>query len=104
MINVPDSEFELQADLVVLAMGFEHLVHEGLADAFGIDYTARGNAAVDKQFMTNVEGVFAAGDAKRGASLVVWAIQEGREVAKAIDSWLMAPALANDLKQQKATA
>jgi glutamate synthase (NADPH/NADH) small chain len=104
MVNVPDSEFELPADLVVLAMGFEHLVHEGLADAFGIDYTNRGNAAVDKHYMTNVEGVFAAGDAKRGASLVVWAIQEGREAAKAIDGWLMGPAAANATARQTATA
>jgi glutamate synthase (NADPH/NADH) small chain len=102
MVNVPGSDFELEAELVVLAMGFEHLVHEGLADAFGITYTARGNAAVDKKCMTNVDGVFAAGDAKRGASLVVWAIQEGREVAKAIDAWLMAPAQTTDVLKQTA--
>jgi glutamate synthase (NADPH) small chain len=104
MVNVPGSEFEIPADLVVLAMGFEHLVHEGLADSLGISYTNRGNAAVDKQYMTNVEGVFAAGDSKRGASLVVWAIQEGREVAKAIDAWLTAPAQSNDSAAQVATA
>lgn len=103
MVNVPGSEFELQADLVVLAMGFEHLVHEGLADAFGIEYTSRGNVAVDKKYMTNVEGVFAAGDSKRGASLVVWAIQEGREAAKAIDAWLMTPPQAVDAIEQSAT-
>jgi glutamate synthase (NADPH) small chain len=104
MVNVPGTEFELQADLVVLAMGFEHLVQEGLANDFGINYTTRGNAAVDNKYMTNVDGVFAAGDAKRGASLVVWAIHEGREAAKAIDGWLMAPAQMGGALQQAVTA
>ncbi len=88
MVEVPGSEFELPADLVVLAMGFEHVVHEGMVDAFGVDYSSRGNIAVDDQHMTSVPGVFATGDAKRGASLVVWAIQEGREAAQGIDVYL----------------
>jgi glutamate synthase (NADPH/NADH) small chain len=101
MVNVPGSEFEIEAELVVLAMGFEHLVHEGLADAFGINYTTRGNVAVDN-YMTNVDGVFAAGDSKRGASLVVWAIQEGREVARAMDAWLKRPEAADSKMAQAA--
>lgn len=87
MVEVPGSEFEVKADLVVLAMGFEHVVHEGLVDALGVDYNSRGNIAVDDQHMTSVEGIFATGDAKRGASLVVWAIQEGREAAQGIDAY-----------------
>jgi glutamate synthase (NADPH/NADH) small chain len=88
MIELPGSEFELDADLVVLAMGFEHPVHDGLIDGLGVKCNNRGNVAVDEHRMTNVEGVFAAGDAKRGASLVVWAIQEGKEVAAQIDAYL----------------
>ncbi len=88
MAELPGSEFELQADLVVLAMGFEHAVHEGLVNALGVQYDARGNIGVDSHHMTNVDGVFATGDAKRGASLVVWAIQEGREAARGIHAYL----------------
>jgi glutamate synthase (NADPH) small chain len=88
MNEVPGSEFDLKADLVVLAMGFEHPVHEGLVDNFGVKFDPRGNIAVDANHMTSVDGVFAAGDAKRGASLVVWAIQEGREAAKGIRAYL----------------
>jgi len=88
MVDVPDSSFELRADLVILAMGFEHVVHEGLANALGVNYSPRGNIHVDANHMTSVDGIFAAGDAKRGASLVVWAIQEGRENARAIDAYL----------------
>jgi glutamate synthase (NADPH/NADH) small chain len=88
MIEIPGSEFELDAELVVLAMGFEHPVHDGLIDGLGVKCNNRGNVAVDEHRMTNVDGVFAAGDAKRGASLVVWAIQEGKEVAAQIDAYL----------------
>jgi glutamate synthase (NADPH/NADH) small chain len=88
MVEVPGSEFELPADLVVLAMGFESVVHEGMVDAFGVAYDSRKNIAVDEKHMTSVPGIFATGDAKRGASLVVWAIQEGREAAQGIDAYL----------------
>jgi glutamate synthase (NADPH/NADH) small chain len=88
MAEVPGSQFELKAELVVLAMGFEHPVHEGMLDSLGAKYDGRGNLAADSRYMTSVEGVFAAGDSRRGASLVVWAIQEGREAAKAIDAYL----------------
>jgi len=88
MVELPDTAFELEADLVVLAMGFEHVVHEGLVNDLGVKVTPRGNIAVDTNGMTSVDGVFAAGDSKRGASLVVWAIQEGREAARDIDRYL----------------
>ncbi len=73
---------------MLLAMGFVHVVKGGLISDLGVDLDARGNVIVDQNFMTNVDGVFAAGDAKRGASLVVWAIQEGREAARGINTYL----------------
>ena len=92
MQEVPDSEFELQADLVLLAMGFVSPVQQML-DAFGIDKDARGNARAttdgDGCYKTSVDKVFAAGDARRGQSLVVWAIREGRQCARAVDEFLM---------------
>jgi glutamate synthase (NADPH/NADH) small chain len=88
MIELPGTEFELDADLVVLAMGFEHPIHEEVINPLGVKVNNRGNIAVDEHRMTNIEGVFAAGDAKRGASLVVWAIQEGKEVAAHINDYL----------------
>jgi len=97
MVNVPGTDFEIQADLVVLAMGFESVVHTGLADAFGVKYNSRGNIAIDAQHMTSVDGVFAAGDANRGASLVVWAIHEGRQAARSIDAYLKRSSVANML-------
>lgn len=88
MAEEPDSEYELDADLVILAMGFEHAVHEGLVAQLGIRCDPRGNLAVDERHMTNVPGVFACGDARRGASLLVWAIHEGRNAARHIDAYL----------------
>src|SRR5260370_3901323 len=87
MTEVPGSEFELNADLVILAMGFEHPVHEGLADGMGAKFDQRGNFAVDGRYMTNVEGVFATGDAKRGASLFLRPIQKCPETAKHIHGY-----------------
>ena len=97
MSEVPGSEGELKADLVLLAMGFLHPVHEGMIDALksevGLELDARGNvkAATEGQgaYQTSVPGVFAAGDMRRGQSLVVWAIREGRQCARAVDEWLM---------------
>ncbi len=86
--EIPESAFELNVDLVLLAMGFTGPVREGLISNLGIALTARGTVAVDENQMTNVEGVFAAGDAKRGASLIVWAIREGRDAAKGIERYL----------------
>ena len=87
--EVSGSEFEVPADLVLLAMGFLHPVHEGVVGQLGVEKDARGNirAGFD-QFQTSVPRVFAAGDARRGQSLVVWAIAEGRKAARAIDIYL----------------
>ncbi len=97
MSEVPGSEGELRADLVLLAMGFVHPVHEGMIaemrDAAGLELDARGNVKGategEKAYYTSVEGLFAAGDMRRGQSLVVWAIREGRQCARAVDAWLM---------------
>jgi glutamate synthase (NADPH) small chain len=86
---VPESEFELPADLVLLAMGFVGPEKGRLLDDFGVKLTDRGNVARDARWMTNVRGVFTAGDMQRGQSLIVWAIAEGRSAARAIDEYLM---------------
>jgi glutamate synthase (NADPH/NADH) small chain len=78
----------LEADLVLLAMGFVHCIHEGIADEFGLEYDARGNIKVDRNFQTSRPGIFAAGDAAIGASLVVRAIFQGRNLARAVDNFL----------------
>jgi glutamate synthase (NADPH/NADH) small chain len=92
MVEVPNSEFEVKADLVLLAMGFVSPVQQVL-EAFGVDKDARGNARAttdgDGCYHTNKPGIFAAGDMRRGQSLVVWAIREGRQCAKAVDEYLM---------------
>ena len=88
MHEITGSHFEIEADLVFLAMGFTHVVQGGLVCDSGVDLDSRGNIAIDENYMTSVEGIFAAGDSVRGASLVVWAIQYGREVAGAIDRYL----------------
>jgi glutamate synthase (NADPH/NADH) small chain len=86
--EIPGSDFELKADLVLLALGFTHVEQPGLVRDLGLELDPRGNIAVNEGYMTSVPGVFAAGDAKRGASLIVWAIQEGRETAHSIDAYL----------------
>jgi glutamate synthase (NADPH) small chain len=83
------SEFALDADLVLLAMGFVHPEHEGVVEQLGLKINARGNVDIDKNFMSNVPGVFAAGDCQRGQSLVVWAIADGRKAARGVDQYLM---------------
>lgn len=88
MREVPGSEFSIKADLVLLAMGFLHPVHHGIVSGFGLDLDPRGNIAVDAGMMTCRKGIFAAGDARRGASLVVWAIQEGKDAADGIHRFL----------------
>ncbi len=89
-IPMPGTEFEMQVDLVLLAMGFTGPVKNGLLDSLGVRYDARGNVAVDENNMTSVEGVFGGGDVKRGASLIVWAIAEGRKMAAGVDKYLRA--------------
>jgi glutamate synthase (NADPH/NADH) small chain len=87
---VPGTEFELDADLVLLAMGFVHPVHDGMIKSLGLDLDPRGNVKADQiAYQTSVPKVFAAGDMRRGQSLVVWAIREGRQCAHAIDKFLM---------------
>ena len=88
--DIPGSEFEVPADLVLLAMGFLHPVHEGAVDQLGLAKDPRGNVRAGLgDFKTSAENVFVAGDARRGQSLVVWAIAEGRKAARAVDIHLM---------------
>ena len=84
---VPGTEGEFKADLVLLAMGFLH-PEQGLLDKLGVAKDARGNAKAITPYTTSVEGVFAAGDARRGQSLIVWAINEGRQCARMVDRYL----------------
>jgi glutamate synthase (NADPH/NADH) small chain len=86
---IPGTEFTLDAELVLLAMGFTGPVKNGLIDQLGCKLDLRGNVATDDNYQTSVPGVFAAGDLRRGQSLVVWAIAEGRKAARAIDLSLM---------------
>ncbi len=95
MAERPGSDFTLKADLVLLAMGFLHVVHKGLVEQLGLQTSTRGNVTV-RDWMTTQEGIFAAGDTVRGASLVVHAINEGRLAARAIDQWLKTGASARE--------
>ncbi len=94
MAEIPGSEFEVRADLVLLALGFVG-PERGAIDQLGIELTDRGNVKVDDKWMTTKPGVFACGDMRRGQSLVVWAIWEGRECAREVDAFLVG---ASDLK------
>jgi glutamate synthase (NADPH/NADH) small chain len=89
---VPGTEFTLDVDLVLLAMGFLGPVRSGLIEQLGLALDGRGNVAANSSYMTSVDGIFAAGDMRRGQSLVVHAIAEGRRAAAAIDSYLAAHA------------
>ena len=89
MTETPGSEFELEASLVLLALGFLHPQHGGMLEQLGVELDGRGNVKTDVSKMTSVPGVFAAGDMARGQSLVVWAIAEGRQAAHGIDAYLM---------------
>jgi len=88
MTAVPGTKEEIDADLILLAMGFVHPVHEGLLTELDISLDSRKNIGINQSMATNVEKVFAAGDAASGASLVVNAIASGRRVAKKIDEYL----------------
>jgi glutamate synthase (NADPH) small chain len=83
------TDFEIEADLVLLAMGFVGPERPGLLTDLGVEFTARGTVARGKNFETSVPGVFVAGDMGRGQSLIVWAIAEGRATAAAVDRFLM---------------
>jgi glutamate synthase (NADPH/NADH) small chain len=93
MVEMPGSEFEMKADLVLLAMGFLGPVRQGLVEQAGVDLDARSNVKADTEggraYQTSVARVFAAGDMRKGQSLVVWAIREGRQCARAVDEYLM---------------
>jgi glutamate synthase (NADPH/NADH) small chain len=88
----PGTDFQVRADLVLLAMGFTGPRHDSVLDALGVAYTSSGAVVADSDHRTSVPGVFAAGDVKRGASLIVWAIREGRDAAQGIDAYLSATA------------
>jgi len=88
MVEVPDSSFEVEADLIILAIGFVHPEHNQLLKKLGIRFDKRGNVEADSNYMSSKKGVFTAGDMRRGQSLVVWAIREGRECAYSIDRYL----------------
>ena len=87
---IPGSEFVIEADLVLLAMGFLGPVRNGLIEQLGVALDARGNIATDANYMSSLPGVFAAGDTRRGQSLIVWAIAEGRAAARGVDAYLKA--------------
>ncbi len=86
---IPGTGFSMDVDLVLLAMGFLGPVKRDVLEPLGVELDARGNVKTDENYMSSVPGVFAAGDARRGQSLVVWAISEGRQAARGIDRWLM---------------
>jgi glutamate synthase (NADPH/NADH) small chain len=85
---IAGTEFEMEADLVLLAMGFTGPIKNRLLADLSVELNPRGNISTDGAHRTAVAGVFAAGDAHRGASLIVWAIREGRDAAESIDRWL----------------
>jgi glutamate synthase (NADPH/NADH) small chain len=90
MKEIPGTEFELKADLVLLAMGFVSPVHEGMLKNLGLKLDQRGNVEANvRHYRSSIDKVFAAGDMRRGQSLVVWAIREGRQAARAVDEFLM---------------
>jgi glutamate synthase (NADPH/NADH) small chain len=90
---IPGTDFTLDADLVLLALGFTGPVKQGMVEQFGLSLDARGNLATNGNYLTSVPGIFSAGDMRRGQSLVVWAISEGRKAARAIDEHLMGASL-----------
>ncbi|MGH8716267.1 MAG: glutamate synthase subunit beta [Burkholderiales bacterium] len=90
MQEIPGTEFEIKADLVLLAMGYLHPVHEGMLMELGVEFDTRGNVKADTdRYQTSIPKVFSAGDMRRGQSLVVWAIREGRQAARSTDEYLM---------------
>jgi len=86
---LPGTEFTMEVDLVLLAMGFLGPVKNGMIEQLGVNLDQRSNVATDENYMSSVPGVFAAGDMRRGQSLVVWAIAEGRKAARGVDMYLM---------------
>jgi len=98
-VEVPGSEREMPCELALLAMGFVHPAHEGLINHLAVDLDERGNVkAGENSYQTNIQKIFTAGDMRRGQSLVVWAISEGRECARKVDEFLSAK---NSLLERK---
>lgn len=91
---IPGTEFTMEADLVLIAMGFVGPTRSGMVEQLGVKLDARGNVATDQNYMSSVPGVFVAGDMRRGQSLVVWAIAEGRKAAASADRYLQTNAVA----------
>lgn len=88
--EIPGTDFKIRADLVLLAMGFVHPIHEGMIGELAMDLDERGNVKADtKDYRTSLDKLFVAGDMRRGQSLVVWAIREGRQCARSVDEYLM---------------
>jgi glutamate synthase (NADPH/NADH) small chain len=85
---IPGTEFKMEADLVLIAMGFVGPVRNGMIEQLAVKLDSRGNVATDQNNMSSVQGIFAAGDMRRGQSLVVWAIAEGRKTAASVDAYL----------------
>jgi glutamate synthase (NADPH) small chain len=107
---IPGTEFTMEVDLVLLAMGFAGPVRNGMIEQLGVKLDSRGNVATDQNNMSSVSGVFAAGDMRRGQSLVVWAIAEGRKTAATVDAYLktqamprITPSLSNSKQQSIAS-
>jgi glutamate synthase (NADPH/NADH) small chain len=88
MEEIKASEFEIDADVVIIAAGFLGPEPDGILKELDIKLDSRGNIKTDSKYMTSRKGVFAAGDARRGQSLVVWALEEGRQAAREIDLYL----------------
>jgi len=88
MQEVSGSDFEIEADLVFLALGFVQPERIGLLESLKVAFDQRGNVKTDDKYQTSVRGVFSAGDMRRGQSLIVWAISEGRKAARAVDEYL----------------
>jgi glutamate synthase (NADPH) small chain len=103
-VEVPGTEREIPCDLALLAMGFVHPQHQGLINELGVQLDERGNVnATEKTFQTNINKIFTAGDMRRGQSLVVWAISEGRECARKVDEYLVGYSLLETKDQQLMT-
>src|SRR5207237_10192632 len=96
--TIPGTDVTIDCDLVLLAMGFTGPVRSGMIEQLGVTLDARGNVACNADYMSSVPGVFAAGDMRRGQSLVVWAIAEGRKAAAGIDIYLNKPSVKPALK------
>ncbi|MEP6701199.1 MAG: FAD-dependent oxidoreductase, partial [Bacteroidota bacterium] len=102
--EIPGTEKDLPCELALLAMGFVHPQHQGLIDELGVELDDRGNVkASEKMYQTNIAKIFTAGDMRRGQSLVVWAISEGRECARKVDEYLVGYSLLESKDQHVAT-